>query len=54
MEVLAEGEYDQGRDDEPAIVKPDLDSINSSQFDIGSHPQPSSREPMQLRITGVT
>ena len=36
-EVFAEGEHDQGSDDEPAIMKPDLDSRDSSQFDVGVH-----------------
>src|SRR5208282_6672920 len=40
-EVFAEGEHDQGSDDEPAVVQPDLNSRDSSECDVGLHPQPS-------------
>jgi hypothetical protein len=38
--MLPEGEHNQGGDDEPTIVKPDLDSTDSSEFDVGFHPPP--------------
>src|SRR5260370_3537440 len=53
-EVFAEGERDQGSDNEPAIMKPDLDARDSSEFDVGAHSRPSLRETMQLRITGYS
>src|SRR5216684_5783188 len=52
--VLAEGERDQGSDNEPAVMKPDLDARDSSEFDVGAHSRPSLRETMQLRITGYS
>ncbi len=37
MEAFPEGEYDQGSDNEPAVVKPDLNSGDLSQFDVRTH-----------------
>src|SRR5208337_323086 len=44
-EVLAEGERDQGSDDEPAVVKPNLYSGDFSEFDVGTHRQFSLETP---------
>src|SRR5260370_18666234 len=51
---VAEGERDQGSDNEPAVMKPDLDAGDSSEFDVGAHSRPSLKETMQLRITGYS
>src|ERR1700730_7503978 len=44
--VFAEGQRDQGSDNEPAVMKPDLYARDSSEFDVGAHSRPSLREAM--------
>src|SRR5579864_3614080 len=39
--VLAEGERDQGSDNEPAVVKSDLYAGDCSELDVGAHARPS-------------
>src|SRR5580692_6482253 len=42
--VFAEGERDQGSDNEPAVMKPDLYAGDCSEFDVGAHTRPSFKE----------
>ena len=49
--VFAEGERDQGSDNEPAVMKPDLYAGDCSEFDVGTDTRPSLRKTRQLRIT---
>ena len=49
--VFGEGERDQGSDNEPAVMKPDLYAGDCSEFDVGAHMPPSLRKTRQLWIT---
>src|ERR1700730_1455026 len=46
--VFAEGERDQGSDNEPAVMKPDLYAGDCSEFDVGAHTRPSLKKTRQL------
>ena len=46
--VFGEGERDQGSDNEPAVMKPDLYAGDCSEFDVGAYMRPSLRKTRQL------
>src|ERR1700758_1016532 len=49
--AFGEGERDQGSDNEPAVMKPDLYAGDCSEFDVGAHMRPSLKKTRQLWIT---
>jgi hypothetical protein len=41
VEALDKRKHDQRCDNEPAVMKPDLDTRDLSEFDVGSHLPPA-------------